>query len=202
MSGTIEVTQKTRMSRGRKRRTAGREEILSAARGIGVRDGWGAVTIRSVAQRLGYTSPLLYEHFRDKEDLLTRIAMEAIAMLEKELTAELPAGPIAACEKMAERYWAFVLEHRQLYRLMNGMDGAPIDKEAVGRSAESICGVVTRVVRPLLGEGAAEGEARMLADELWALLHGMASLYLDRAAPFDAARVTNAAVRLIRGTAV
>lgn len=179
----------------------GPEEILSAARRIGVRDGWGAVTIRSVAQKLGYTSPLLYEHFRDKEDLLTRIAVEAIAMLEKELTAELPEDPTGACVKMAEMYWAFVLEHRQLYRLMNGMDGAPIDKEAVARSAESICGMVARSVRPLLGDNAGEGEARMLADELWALLHGMAALYLDRAAPFDAVRVTNAAIRLIRGAA-
>ena len=39
----------------------------------------------------------------------------------------------------------------------------------------------------------------MLADELWALLHGMASLYLDRFAPFDLARITNAAMTLIRG---
>jgi AcrR family transcriptional regulator len=39
-----------------------------------------AVTIRSVAHELGYTSPLLYEHFRDKDDLLTRIAVEAIAL--------------------------------------------------------------------------------------------------------------------------
>jgi AcrR family transcriptional regulator len=201
MSRTVEVTQKTRMSRGRKRRMAGREEILSVARAIGVRGGWGAVTIRSVAQKLGYTSPLLYEHFRDKEDLLTRIAVEAIAMLEKELTAELPEDPAAACTKMAERYWAFVLEHRQLYRLMNGMDGALIDKEAVARSAESICGVVTRAVRPLMRDNAGKSEARMLADELWALLHGMAALYLDRAAPFDVARVTDAAMRLIRGTA-
>jgi AcrR family transcriptional regulator len=65
------TANKTRMSRGRKCPVAGREQILAAARAIGVRQGWAAVTIRSVAHELGYTSPLLYEHFRDKEDLLT-----------------------------------------------------------------------------------------------------------------------------------
>ena len=187
------------MNRGRKRPVAGQGEILAAARAIGERDGWGAVTIRSVAQRLGYTSPLLYEHFRDKQDLLTRIAAEAMATLEKELTVGLPADPVMALKKMAERYWTFLLEHKQLYRLMNGMDGVPIDREVLAEAAEGLCGITAGAVLPLMGEKATQEEARMLADELWALLHGMASLYLDRSAPFDLRRVTDAAMRLIRG---
>jgi len=115
MSRMMGTTRKTRMNRGRKRPVAGREEILSAARAIGVRKGWEAVTIRSVAQKLGYTSPLLYEHFRDKQDLLTQLAVEAVAMFQKELTADLPADHSAAATKMAERYWTFMLEHKQLY---------------------------------------------------------------------------------------
>ena len=194
------TSAKTRMRRGRKRPIAGQGEIVAAARAIGERDGWGAVTIRSVAQKLGYTSPLLYEHFRDKQELLTRITVEAMAMLERELTRDLPEDPVAALETMAERYWAFLLEHTQLYRLMNGMDGVPIDREAAGRAAEGMCGVVAGAVRPLLGGEATQAEARILADELWALLHGMASLYLDRSAPFNVARVTHAAMRLIRGS--
>jgi AcrR family transcriptional regulator len=178
---------------------AGRQEILSTARAIGVRKGWEAVTIRSVAQKLGYTSPLLYEYFRDKQDLLTQLAVEAIAMLENQLTADLPADHSAAATKMAERYWTFMLEHKQLYRLANGMDGVPIDRDVVASSAQSLCTFIVGIVRPLMADKATQAEAQMLADELWALLHGMASLYLDRFAPFDVARVTNAAMTLIRG---
>jgi len=178
---------------------AGREEILSAARAIGVRKGWEAVTIRSVAQKLGYTSPLLYEHFRDKQDLLTQLAVEAVAMFQKELTADLPADHSAAATKMAERYWTFMLEHKQLYRLANGMDGVPIDRDVVTGSAQSLCAVIAGIVRPLMADNATQAEAQMLADELWALLHGMASLHLDRFAPFDLARITTAAMTLIRG---
>jgi AcrR family transcriptional regulator len=164
-----------------------------------VRNGWGAVTIRSVAQKLGYTSPLLYEHFRDKQDLLTQIAVEAIAMLEKELTADLPPDHVAAVAKMAERYWTFMLDHKQLYRLANGMDGVPIDRDVVAGSAQSLCAFIADIVRPLMGCNATQAEAHMLADELWAMLHGMASLHQDRFAPFDLARITNAAMALIRG---
>jgi AcrR family transcriptional regulator len=54
----------SRPARGKPRPVAGRTDILAAARSIGLRMGWKAVTIRAVAQQLGYTSPLLYEHFR------------------------------------------------------------------------------------------------------------------------------------------
>lgn len=190
---------KTRMSRGKRRPVAGREEILSAARAIGVREGWKAVTIRSVAQKLGYASPLLYEHFRDKEDLLTQLAIDALGQLEARLTQKLPSDRHAAVAGMVERYWTFMLEHSQLYRLVNGMDGVPIDKTVVGRSAQSLCKVVADAVRPLLGENAGEADGQILADELWALLHGMSALYMDRVAPFDLGKVTNGVMRLIQG---
>ncbi len=187
------------MSRGKKRPVAGREEILSAARVIGIREGWKAVTIRSVAQELGYASPLLYEYFRDKEDLLTQIAVAVLGQLEARLTEKLPSDPQAAAVSMVERYWTFMMEHTQLYRLMNGMDGVPIDNALVGRSAQSLCKAVARAVLPLLGENASEVDGQIVADELWALLHGMSALYMDRVAPFDLGRVTSAVMKLIHG---
>jgi AcrR family transcriptional regulator len=53
--------------------------------------GWKAVTIRAVAHQLGCTSPLLYEHFRDKQEILTELATESQAALAKELVRDLPA---------------------------------------------------------------------------------------------------------------
>ena len=192
-------TIKTRMRRGKRRPIAGWEEILAAARAIGVREGWKAVTIRSVAQKLGYASPLLYEHFRDKKDLLTQIAADGLGQIEARLTEKLPADRRAAVAIMVERYWTFMREHTQLYRLVNGMDGVPIDKAAVGRSAQSLCKIVAEAVLPLVGESAIEADGQVLADELWALLHGMSALYMDRVAPFDLARVTNAVMTFIEG---
>ena len=200
MSETAEA-RKTRLRGGKRRPVAGRTDILDAARAIGVRDGWGAVTIRAVAKRLGYSSPLLYEHFRDKEHLLTEIAVDGLNRLHSQLAADLPRSSRAAAVVMMERYWRFVGEHTQLYRLMNGMDGQLIDNEAVGQAAQSMCAFLADAVRPLVGRNATEAEAMVLTYELWALLHGMAALYLDRSVPFDSAGVVDAGLRLIAGAA-
>ena len=195
----IAETKKIRLRGGRKRPVAGRADILDAARAIGVRDGWGAVTIRAVANKLGYSSPLLYEHFRDKEHLLTDIAVDGLNQLHTLLAADLPRKSSSAAVVMMERYWAFMIENTQLYRLMNGMDGALIDKEEIARAAQPFCMFLAGVVRPLLGKNATEAEAMLLTYELWALLHGMAALYLDRSVSFDVERVVGAGLRLIAG---
>ena len=190
---------KTRLRGGKRRPVAGRVDILDAAREIGVREGWSAVTIRAVANKLGYSSPLLYEHFRDKEHLLTEIAVDGLNRLHVRLAADLPRASRPAAVVMMERYWAFMIENTQLYRLVNGMDGALIDNEKIARAAQPFCMFLAGVVQPLLGKGAMEAEATLLTYELWALLHGMAALYLDRSISFDADRVVGAGLRLIAG---
>lgn len=195
--------RKTRRSRGALRPVAGREQILAAARAIGVRKGWKAVTIRAVAQKLAYSSPLLYEHFRDKEDVLTQLAIEGQLCLAKELARDLPTAPHAAVLLMVERYWSFMLKNKQIYRLMNGMDGVPIDGEEVGSIAQRSFEAATAVIRAWLIDGNGEAYGTdVLMDELWAVLHGMAALYLDRSAAFDLKRAQDCVAKLLLGTRV
>ncbi len=192
---------KTRKRRGVLRPVAGRQQILSAARSIGIRSGWKAVTIRAVAQQLGYTAPLLYEHFRDKQEILTELAIEGELSLATELARELPADPAAAALLMVERYWSFMLENKQIYRLMNGMDGAPIHRERVNAIAQRSFNAAKAIVQAwLVAECGEAAGADLLMDELWAVLHGMAALYLDRSAPFDLDRARDCVAKLLMGT--
>ena len=192
---------KTRKRRGATRPVPGRAEILAAAGSIGIRMGWKAVTIRAVAQQLGYTSPLLYEHFRDKQDLLTELAIEGQAMLAKEILGDSPADPFPAILSMAERYWSFMLENKQLYRLMNGMDGAVIERERVTVLAQRTFEPATAIVQAwLLSACGRESGAELLFEDLWAILHGMAILHLDRSVPFDVSRAKDCVSKLLIGT--
>ena len=102
---------------------------------------------------------------------------------------------------MVERYWSFMLENKQLYRLMNGMDGVPIDRDKVTTVAEHNFETATTMVRAWLISSCGDpSRAELLFNDLWAVLHGMAALYLDRSAPFDLARAQNCVGRLLTGT--
>ena len=192
---------KTRKSGGRPRTVAGRPEILAAARSIGIRLGWKAVTIRAVAHQLGYTSPLLYEHFRDKQEILTELAIEGQIALAEALLRDLPENPYCALLAMVERYWSFMLKNKQLYRLMNGMDGVPIDVDRVAAVAQRSFEAPTARLEVWLATACGSGSgAGLLFEDLWAVLHGMAVLHLDRSAPFDVQRAKDCVSKLLVGT--
>ena len=62
----------------RERRQRQRQElrggILAAAREIASTEGWRAVTIRRIAERIEYSPPVLYEYFDSKDDILLELA--------------------------------------------------------------------------------------------------------------------------------
>jgi len=190
----------TRKHRGGIRPVAGRQEILDAARSIGNRSGWKAVTIRAVAQQLGYSSPLLYEHFRDKQELLTELAIEGQVSLADALMRDLPADPYDALLSFVARYWSFMRENEQVYRLMNGMDGVSIDRERVRVFSQRRFEAAIAILQVWLTTACcSDSGAAPLFDELWAVLHGMAALYLDRSVPFDSSRAQACVERWLMG---
>ena len=194
-----------RMSRGKERVVANWQQILAAAREIGVQDGWKAVTIRALADRLGYAAPVLYQHFRNKEDVLTQLAVEGLEELNRELRKPVNTGAETAILVLADRYWNYMQKQSQMYRLMNGMDGVSVDGKVLSTAARGICEVTERSIEQWLAAQNASFTVvnapalNELTDAVWALLHGMASLYLSRAARFDSNQAGRAVLHLLLG---
>jgi len=94
-----------------------------------------------------------------------------------------------------------MLEQPQIYRLMNGMDGVTIDRDKVGSIARASFGAAKAALQAcFVVEGASPLDADALLDDLWAVLHGMATLCLDRSAAFDLERAQQCVVTLLIGT--
>src|SRR5882724_4812614 len=84
--------------RRERERTEMRTRLLAAAREIATEEGWQAVTIRRIADRLEYTSPILYQHFSGKDALLWELVREGFRELTERLRGVLshPADLILA----------------------------------------------------------------------------------------------------------
>jgi AcrR family transcriptional regulator len=75
--------------------------LLSAARDVVAEEGPDALTLGTLAQRVGLSRPSVYEYFRSRDDLVAAIVEDEMPRWEAELTASVdressPVGRIAA----------------------------------------------------------------------------------------------------------
>jgi AcrR family transcriptional regulator len=145
---------------------------------------------RRVADALGYASPLIYEHFRDKDDALTAVVHEGFAALAdamREAAARPvdPADPDAYARAVARAYFDFARHEPAVYQLMHGMGGVALDPTNTLRGAQAVCDVgITALERWAAAAGVRLPDALAATEILWCALHGVASLAL--AARLDA----------------
>ncbi len=99
-----------------------RNEILEAARALFVEEGYDAVSMRKVAQRIEYSPTTIYLHFKDKGELFQAICEEMFAKLSRKLeeqakkrAADPNPDPIAALREGLQIYAKFALKNPEHY---------------------------------------------------------------------------------------
>ena len=171
-----------------------RERILEGALSIIVHEGFAALTMRSLASRIGMTAPNIYNYFKNKDEIYITLEIRGFDTLHKELmtAAARQSDPYERGIALARAYLAFGLEHSSYYDIMftfptpkhNDYVGTPLEKlseieyrismEIVGLALEAVAAFMDRPADP-----ADEAlQRRFIA--VWSLLHGMISLYNSR----------------------
>jgi AcrR family transcriptional regulator len=146
-------------------------------------EGIGAVSLRRVAREAGVSPGAPYHHFPDRAALLTAIAVDGFQLLEERMTAARDAAPTpaAALVALTETYVGFAHEQPAYFQLMfrpelAHPDDDPAAKDAADCSFQVLCDVVAAGQR----DGSIPpGEPGALITALWALGHGLASLWVD-----------------------
>src|ERR1017187_6220207 len=108
-----------------------RAKILDAARELFVAHGGEAVSMRKVAEKIGYTATTLYNHFEDKDALLRALCEADFGALQEAFrTMGGIADPIERLRVLGERYIEFGLRFPSHYRLMFMTPRPPHDEDA------------------------------------------------------------------------
>jgi AcrR family transcriptional regulator len=165
-----------------------REQILDATEALlAERGSQDAVSIRDVADRVGVSSPAIYLHFADKDQLFYDCCRRVWARFAVELAPALTAtgSPISRIHRLGEAYISFGLTHPEQYRVL--FSGAPPKLAEEGLTDDPGFQVLLGLIS-LVGEGIAEGEIRAelrpadAAVSLWATAHGLVQILLHRRA--------------------
>lgn len=173
-----------------------RRELLEEALELIGREGPSAVSLRSLARRLGVSHAAPANHFPDKAALFTAIATEGFELLGAAITeAADQAGPDATAGQRfraaGRAYTGFALAHPAHFAVMWRRDLLHTDDPALAAAGDATFALLLAAVRDVQAEGWAAGaDPQTVAFLAWSVVHGLATLWLggslDHAQrPFD-----------------
>ncbi|WP_328721521.1 TetR/AcrR family transcriptional regulator [Streptomyces sp. NBC_00247] len=175
----------------RKRRERAERErlIVATARGLAEEQGWDAVTTRRLAERIEYSQPVLYSHFRGKREIIGAVALDGATELAAALRAA-PSkadGPRERVTALARSYLVFAERHPAVYDAIFQLDGGLA--YAREDTPEPLKDAFAALVESLGEVAGADVHPGLFTEVFWASLHGLATLTrAGRLLPEDAAR--------------
>ena len=159
-----------------------REALIQAALDLIAKKGPGGFTFADAARSAGVSSAAPYRHFRDRDALIADVARRGFELFAAHLDRAWNDGrpnPFAAFENIGRAYLSFARDEPAYYSAM--FEAAvplapnPELREAGDRAfavlreaAEKICAQIPARSRP---------PALMVALHIWAVTHGIASLF-------------------------
>jgi len=177
----------TVQARRDRERTALRERILEAARELFVSEGIERVSMRRIAQRIGYTPTTLYHHFHDKEALLRALCEADFLALRQsfERIARIP-DPLERLRRLGQTYVQFGLSNPNHYRLLfmtphSVATGSESERVHKGNPDEDAYAFLKATVEEAIRAGCFRPEykdADLVSQLVWSGVHGVVALHL------------------------
>ena len=172
------------------RERADRERLIVAtARELAEQQGWDAVTTRRLAERIEYSQPVLYSHFRGKREIIGAVALEGAAELAAAVRAAASAahGTRERVAALAYAYLDFAARNPALYDAIFQLDGGlAFAREDTPEPLKDAFAALLETLEEVAGDGVQPG---LFTEVFWASLHGLATLArAGRLPPEDTAR--------------
>ena len=158
-----------------------RINILDAALDIVKDEGWQSLSMRKIADKIEYTAPIIYEYFANKEGILLELTRKGYVILGHDVREAMntETEPEKQLEAMWIAYWNFAFEHKELYRLMYGVDMNCCELKKSMPEAEIADDLFWDVIEKLvLPENSNEEFICRKYYTFWSVIHGLISINL------------------------
>ncbi|SEG69127.1 transcriptional regulator, TetR family [Actinacidiphila yanglinensis] len=159
------------------RERAERERLIVAtARELAEQQGWDAVTTRRLAERIEYSQPVLYSHFRGKREIIGAVALEGAAEMAVAMRAAASgaSGPRDRVAALARAYLDFAARNPAVYDALFQLDGGlAYAREDTPEPLKDAFAALLESLGEVAGDGVEPG---LFTEVFWASLHGLATL--------------------------
>jgi AcrR family transcriptional regulator len=180
--------------RREREKDATRRKILDAARELFAQQGYEAVSLRRIADAIEYSPTAIYVHFKDKADLMKELCRQDFESFAEEVRQFAGvADPVERIQRSGRLYIRFAIEHPNHFRLMFmtkpipelvELDEQEMDAQGRGDPNRDAYAFLMQCVEEAVTQGRIREELQddpeLVAQILWASLHGVASLQIAR----------------------
>jgi AcrR family transcriptional regulator len=159
-----------------------KEALMQAALNLIAEKGPSGFTFAEAARFAGVSPAAPYRHFRDRDELMASVALRGFEQFEASLTQAWDRGrpdPFTAFERLGKAYLAFARAEPAYYSAMFEA-GVPLDTNPELRQAgDRAFAALRTAAEALIAKlpSADRPPALMMALHVWALAHGIASLF-------------------------
>lgn len=110
-----------------------KQEILDTAMEIGIEEGFEALTVRKISDRMDYTTGVIYHHFKDKQEIIDEIQKNANLEMKERILAELKpnGGFIENTTRVFHSIMELAINERERYNLI------VLDKYSINKNEEN-----------------------------------------------------------------
>jgi AcrR family transcriptional regulator len=158
-----------------------RDELIAAAGRLLAKDSdLESLSLRAVAREAGVAAPSVYLHFASKEALLNAVVGAHFAALQQAIETEVASGHDSASRLLAGclAYCRYAVEQPRSYQLLFNTPRPDLkDPSFAGTSGAAAFQTLVDGVAASIAAGVARpGDPFRIATDIWAALHGTASL--------------------------
>ena len=153
--------------------------IINAAHEIVKEEGWQALSMRKIAEKIEYTAPMIYEYYANKEGILLELTKKGYLLLGEKMreARDKYDTPEEQLDAIWLAYWNFAFEEKEYYQLMFGL-GMPccdIDK-CIPEKAEFRNLVMEPIGSMIKAARKKNVDACLKYHTFWSVLHGLVSI--------------------------
>jgi len=155
--------------------------ILDTARELLIATGYARLSMRNIANKIGYSATSIYLYYENKDDLVHALIDEGVDLLFEQMNdADSSASEAAArLRAMCNVYITFGLNRPQYYEIMYVLHPEYIKRYPAEkyRKARRILELIAGTMRETTEKGVlSEKESMLCANLAWAQLHGVVTL--------------------------
>ncbi len=165
-----------------------RVNILDAAHDIVKEEGWQALSMRKIADKIEYTAPIIYEYYANKEAILLELTKRGFVLLADRMKEA--AGKHTdlgeQIEAMWLAYWNFAFEEKEYYQLMFGVEVNCCLMDELLPPGSTPYDIAAAPIAKLMGIEDTEDE-RVCTKyyTYWSIIHGLISINIVRKGTSD-----------------